>query len=340
MATLMECGKVWLVANAMASDRISLRNDCQQADIYQPPNVCAMKPNPFSLLLLISLLAFTGAAAEPDVGRNVEVKKIWDKGAHNAFTDLIWFKEEWLCVFREATGHGSHDGALRVIASRDGVKWESRAFLRLTPKIFNTLNPKVAASGNYMDLRDPHICITPDGRLMLNSALVYNDRKDLQSLTWFSSDSRDWGKGVLIGEHQFWIWRVTWHKGKAYGVGRIASQRIPRLYESDDDRSFRPIVKGQDFIPLVPGPSEGTVRFLANGTAFCLQRLNNVPGAKTANAQLGTAQPPYTRWAWKDLGARIGGPNMIPMVAGWPGCACTAQGRTRRFAGLTQRQAQ
>jgi hypothetical protein len=106
----MECGKVWLVANAMASDRISLRNDCQQADIYQPPNVRAMKPNPFSLLLLISLLAFTGAAAEPDVGRNVEVKKIWDKGAHNAFTDLIWFKEEWLCVFREATGHGSHDG--------------------------------------------------------------------------------------------------------------------------------------------------------------------------------------------------------------------------------------
>jgi hypothetical protein len=32
----------------------------------------------------------------------VSVKKIWDQGGHNAFTDLIRFNNQWFCTFRES----------------------------------------------------------------------------------------------------------------------------------------------------------------------------------------------------------------------------------------------
>jgi len=184
------------------------------------------------------------------------------------------------------------------------------------PAAFGDLNPEVSPKGSYIELRDPRICITPDGRLMLNAALVYNERQDLQSLAWFSEDGRTWGQAVLIGEHQYWLWRVAWHKGTAYAIGRVADQRVPRLYRSTDGSHFTPLVKDEEFFPLLPGPSEGTLRFLADDTAICLLRLNNMPGSKTDHAHLGVAHPPYIDWEWKDLGAPIGGPNMIQLTDG------------------------
>ena len=37
----------------------------------------------------------------------IEVSRIWDKAPHNAFTDLILFRNRWYCVFREGKGHVS-----------------------------------------------------------------------------------------------------------------------------------------------------------------------------------------------------------------------------------------
>jgi hypothetical protein len=228
----------------------------------------------------------------------------------------VRFQNRWFCAFREAEGHATHDGALRVITSADGGKWESAALIRLTRKDLGDLKPSVPPKEPRMDLRDPHLCITPDGRLMLNSAVVYNDRRDLRSLAWFTDNGTAWGEAVLIGEHQYWLWRPTWHKGAAYGIGRISDRRVPRLYRSEDGRRFEILVKDADFFPHLPGPSEATLRFLADDTALCLLRLNPMPGAKTVYGHLGIARPPYTQWQWRDLGTRIGGPNMVQLPDG------------------------
>ena len=188
--------------------------------------------------------------------------------------------------------------------------------MRLTPKAFSDLKPKKLPKGSFMDLRDPCICVTPDGRLMINAGLAYNGRQDHQTLAWFSKDGKTWGPATLIGDHQYWIWRVTWHKEIAYGVGRIYHKRVPRLYRGNDGTHFKVLVNNDDFFPHNPGPSEATLRFLADDTAFCLIRLNPVPGYKTDHAHLGTARPPYTHWEWKDLGARVGGPNLILLPDG------------------------
>jgi len=257
-------------------------------------------------LLLTPLVVLSGAEL-------VEVRKIWDQAPHNAFTDLRRFQDRWFCVFREASGHNSPDGALRVITSADGKQWESSSLVRLTPEDFGGMKPAIRPHGSYMDLRDPHLCITPGGQLMLNSCLSYNGGSSWQSLAWFSADGKNWGEPVLIGEPQYWLWRVTWHKGAAYGVGRVATERIPRLYRSDDGRRFDVLAKDADFFPHLPGPSEATVRFLADDTALCLLRLNRMRGAKTDHAHLGTSRPPYTQWTWQDLGAPIGGPDLIEL---------------------------
>ena len=77
------------------------------------------------------LFSLALAAPHPVAGQNApklelagEVRKIWDAGKHNAFTDLIRFKDRWYCTFREADGHVGGDGQLRVLSSADGARWE------------------------------------------------------------------------------------------------------------------------------------------------------------------------------------------------------------------------
>jgi hypothetical protein len=275
-----------------------------------------MKCFSLSVLALTSCLTATVAADDPPAAELVECRRIWDRAPHNAFTDLVRFKDRWFCTFREAEGHGTLDGALRVITSADGGEWESAALVRLTQEDLGNSKLQVPPEDSQLDLRDPHLCTTPDGRLMLNSAVVYNGRRNLQSLAWFSDDGIRWGEAILIGEHQYWLWRPTWHLGVAYGIGRISDRRIPRLYRSEDGRHFHVLVKDAAFFSHLPGPSEATLRFLGDDTAFCLMRLNPMPGAKTVYGHLGIARPPYTHWEWKNLGTRIGGPNMIHLPDG------------------------
>lgn len=82
-------------------------------------------------LLIVALLVFgAGSIRAEESPKLLSAKKIWDQAPHNAFTDLIRFQDRWFCVFREGQAHVSPDGALRVITSTDGEKWESAALDR------------------------------------------------------------------------------------------------------------------------------------------------------------------------------------------------------------------
>lgn len=233
-----------------------------------------------------------GMAADVEL---ISVRKIWDRAPHNAFTDLIRFQDRWFCVFREGQGHVSPDGALRVITSTDGQLWESAALL----------------TSPVADLRDAKITRTPSGQLMLSGAAALHDktRQTHQSLVWFSADGREWSPAVEVGDPNFWLWRVTWHGPRAYGVGySCTAQKSIRLYASDDGRRFRPLVERL----LDEGyPNETSIVF-AEDTAYCLLRRDGEP----ANGLLGTARPPYEDWKWQDLGMKIGGPHLLRLPDG------------------------
>lgn len=248
----------------------------------------------FAALLVCScgwLLAYPPASPTLDlVGR---VEKIWAKGNHNAFTDLIRFQGKWYCVFREGTGHASGPGTIRVLVSDDGKKWEASALL----------------TKEDVDLRDPHICVTPDGRLMINGGAAFpaarNPVKDHYSWVSFSKDGKTWSAPQQVLESWRWLWRVTWHKGTAYGVAYGWDQTgkskkySASLVKSKDGLKFEKVT---DFD--IPQPTEATIRFDGD-TMYVLQRRDGSPNT----AMLGTSQAPYTKFTWKDLGMYYGGPN-------------------------------
>lgn len=244
-----------------------------------------------ALCVTVALFGMTTDAQEKDKTMTlIEARRIWDHAPHNAFTDLVRFQNRWFCVFREGKAHVSPDGALRVITSADGETWESAALI----------------ASPDSDLRDAKITVTPEGRLMLCGAEALHDKSKHthQSLAWFSEDGKTWSEKHAIGDPDFWLWRVTWHKGKAYGIGySCGTDKSIRLYSSTDGRTFDVLVPR---LFDVGYPNETSIMFDGD-TAYCLLRRDGEPGS----GLLGVSSPPYSEWEWKDLGVRLGGPHMI-----------------------------
>jgi hypothetical protein len=131
-----------------------------------------------------------------------------------------------------------------------------------------------------------------------------------RSMVWFSEDGSRWGEGHAVADPDFWLWRVTWHEGRAYGIAyRTTPPHGTRLYRSDDGREFEAIVPT---LAEEGSPNEATLVFLPDDTALALQRRET----ESATGLLGRSQPPYTKWSWTDLGQRIGGPNLIRLPDG------------------------
>ncbi len=245
------------------------------------------------------LAAWVAAGAESAPAADavlVSCRRIWAEAPHCAFTDLIRRRDAWFCVFREGRQHVSADGAIRVIRSADGGAWQSAAVLR-------------SEAG---DLRDPKIVEEPGGRLMLTAALagLAGAQARHQTRVWFSEDGSHWSEPVDIGEPNVWLWRVTWHGREAFGIGYdTVDEAFVRLYRSADGRRFDPLVSE---LRTEGRPNESAIVFQPDGSAVCLLRRDG----PSAGGLLGTASAPYMRWEWHDLGARIGGPQMLRLPDG------------------------
>jgi len=248
------------------------------------------------IAFFICVSGIHGATATPHATL-VDVQRIWDQAPHNAFTDLLRYRGTWYCAFREGTAHVSNDGALRIISSVDGQKWEPASLIK-------------SPTG---DLRDPKLTITPENRLMLTAAEASRKENSTthQSLVWFSDDGKKWNEPTEIGDPDYWLWRTTWAEGVAYSVGYGCRPNNPivRLYKSDNGKSFDIVEKtlyGEG------SPNESSLVFLPDHRCYCLLRRDGQP----ASALLGLSSPPYRDWQWKDLGVRIGGPHLIRLPNG------------------------
>lgn len=267
-----------------------------------------------ALLLALSALFAPLLAADKD-GPKLElvgnVQKIWDQGKHNAFTDLIRFQDRWYCSFREGDAHVGGDGKLRVLSSTDGVTWESAALL----------------TEKGIDLRDPKLSITADKRLMIVAGGSVYEGKTLlgrQPRVAFSKDGKEWTATKRVLSEGEWLWRVTWHDGKCYGISYDASQRaskdakeaattgkaVPgpaewklKLWVSADGEKYD-LITHLD----VPGhPNETTLRFHPNGEMIAMARREG----GDQKGWVGTSKSPYKEWTWKVLPGRLGGPNFV-----------------------------
>jgi hypothetical protein len=237
------------------------------------------------------------AAAAPTL---VRTARIWDAGAHNAFTDLIRWHDRWYCTFRESDAHIGGNGRIRVLTSTDGDTWTSAAL--------------IAEAG--IDLRDPKMSMAPDDRLMIVAGgSVYEGTRYLgrQPRVLFSADGSTWSAPERILAEGDWLWRVTWHEGTAYGVTYRtkpgdAAEWTATLVSSRDARTFREVTTF-----AVPGrPNETTLRVMPDGEMVALVRRE----AGDRSAMVGRSRAPYTSWTWRQTGHPVGGPNFIRLPDG------------------------
>lgn len=251
--------------------------------------------------LLLLALAMTPSVEPPPAPSLVSVARIWDAGAHNAFTDLIRWRDRWYCTFREGDDHIGGDGRIRVLVSTDGDTWTSAALIG---------EPGV-------DLRDPKLSVTPDNRLMIVAGgSIYEGTRFIsrQPRVVFSHDGSDWSAPVRVLRGGEWLWRVTWHDGRAYGVSYNASPAAPTddwtltLVAADDGQTFTEVAR-----LAVPGrPNETTLRVMPDGEMLALVRRE---GGDTV-AWVGRSRAPFTEWSWAETAHRVGGPNFLRLPDG------------------------
>lgn len=226
----------------------------------------------------------------------VSLKKIWDRANHSAFPDLIQFKKRWFVSFREGDGHVGPDGKIRILMSRNGETWEPVALLE----------------EEGVDLRDPKLSVTPDGWLMLlagGSIMREKSYVSRQPRVSFSKNGREWTRPDKILTPNHWLWRLTWHGGKGYGVsyfggGGLKEQRRGFLFVTSDGLNYEMVTELE-----LPEASETTLRFTPDNEMVALSRSGN-------EARIGTSRPPYLKWEWKVLPNALGGPNFIMLSEG------------------------
>ena len=243
-----------------------------------------------------------GEEAAESAAQLVTWRRIWARARHNAFTDLARFRERWYCAFREGRSHAGCAGRVRVLVSGDGERWRSAARLAV----------------RHVDLRDPKLSVRPDGALMLLAGGTDLPRRGgtpgsagRRPRVFLSPDGTRWSAPHPILADGEWLWRVTWHEGRAWGVSyRLGEgeEWAVTLLVSGDGLAWES-VRGLE----VPGrPNETTLRFLPDGRMMALVRREG----GDRQGWIGVSPPPFTAWDWRPVPHRFGGPNFLVLPDG------------------------
>lgn len=261
-----------------------------------------------SLILLCLFMACTLSSHAQESKINYTVNKIWDNGTHSAFPSIIKFKGKFYCTFREGASHifdkeGKAEGKVRILVSKNGKKWESVALMGIKD----------------IDLRDPKLSISPDGRLMVSiGGSVYTNKVlgDRIPHVSFSEDGKDFTapEPVSISAEartgEDWLWRVTWDGDTGYVVNYAPrnNKTVIELLKTTDGKQYELAA------PLdVPDfPNETTVRILPDKRMVMMVRREQADRM----GYWGISNPPYTEWSWKKMEVILGGPDFIVLDNG------------------------
>ncbi len=231
--------------------------------------------------------------------RLLSLRCISDSAPHSAFTDLVFYADQYWCVFREGASHALCEGSIKLMRSADLAHWQEAATFSLPGQ----------------DLRDPHLAARPDGSLELICGRTglkdgaYTDRGSLEAIY----NKGSWGELTAIGQTGDWLWRSHWQGPRAWSI----SYRLPEkrrwsihLMSRSLQTPWRELVE----LPIKGLPNEATIREFSNGKFYLLLR-REAPGHR-GRALLGSGSllPQKTdgpRIQWQRLPWRIGGPNLI-----------------------------
>ncbi|MEQ1830279.1 MAG: hypothetical protein ABL921_30255 [Pirellula sp.] len=276
-------------------------------------------PNCFSVN---SLLGIVTVIALANLGRTMgaddfpkvdvtNIRRVFHNGEHNAFTDLVRFRNRYYLTFRSCPdGHMVHPtSTIIVLASDDLKEWKQVHRFGVAKR----------------DTRDPHFLVFRD-RLFVYTGTWYSGDKTLPRDDYdlnmhlgyaaWSADGEQWNGPVMLeGTFGHYIWRASTFGDKAYLCGRrkVQFQVLPRserrevesvMLESDDGLIWR-----KRSLFQATGGDETASQFLKDGSLLAIGRRGNNP------AQVIRSRPPFDVWERRDLDRYIGG----PLLASWNG---------------------
>lgn len=268
----------------------------------------------FTALALAAGLPIAAMAAGDRLpkARIESVRRIFDNGEHNAFTDLCRFRGRYYLAFRSCPdGHGvSPTASIIVLASDDMKTWKQAHRFRVPKR----------------DTRDPHFLVFKD-KLFVDTGTWYcgdsaPKRRDMNEHLGYSvwtDDGRKWhGPTMLEGTYGHYVWRTAAFGGTAYLCARrkrgFAKTRTraerDRLVESAMLESDDGLVWKKAGLFQERYGDETAFLFEPDGSVLAVARSG---GGR--NAQICRSKPPYHTWKRKDLDRYIGG----PLLAKWGG---------------------
>ncbi len=279
-----------------------------------------------AFIIFSFLLDFQIVNAQLPEVSTVFVKRIFYNGEHNAFTDLVRFKDKYYLAFRSCPeGHGVSEKAYVIIlSSKDAETWE----------IVNRFHVE------NRDTRDPHFLKFKD-KLFVYTGTWYsksdtikpqkfNINQHLGYAVW-TEDGKIWSKPTMLeGTYGHYIWRAAALGDKAY----LCARRKHDFMELDDETKKNSILEAamlesedgliwrKKALFIEHNGDETAFQFETDGLVTAIARRGG------DNATLCISKSPYTSWKRTDLGRYIGG----PLLAKW-GTRYIVGGRQRRESG-------
>lgn len=280
--------------------------------------VVATKFATFTPLFAILMFSVGVCAGPPQAARRPSVKvtnvrQVFDNGEHNAFTDLVRFRDDYYLAFRSCPdGHMVHPSAsVIVLTSKDLKSWRQVHRFQVKTR----------------DTRDPHFLVFKN-RLFLYTGTWYSGETsppigdyDLNLHLGYavhSDDGSAWSDPVMLeGTFGHYIWRANEFDGIAYLCGRrkhgfdvrprgAGAEVESAMLESEDGLVW----KTRSLFQRVDG-DETAFQFSADGDALAVARRGR------GHAELLKSNPPYTTWVRQDLGRYVGGPLLAAWADRW-----------------------
>ena len=251
----------------------------------------------YGVLQLILIVLFSAGAINCSAGDYITT--IWSSKKYSAFTSLQYVNGFFYCAFREATKHrvDINDlttlGKIIVIRSSNMKDWS----------LYTSIKK------DSCDMRDPNLSLTPDGRIMLlyfsRSYAVSGTKDKLCSYVVFGND-----KGLVTSpepikingyNHEYrWLWKIRWHKNKAYGF-MYGSDFL--FLTSSDGINYDILYSGKQFGERV---TEAVVIFKKDTAIAVARGLNN-------KGLYGIAYAPFISWDWKKMNIGVAGPYLLQL---------------------------
>lgn len=264
----------------------------------------------------------------PDL-RVEAIRKAFDDGHHDAFTDLCRFRGRiWLTCRSCPDGHMVFTSSrIVVLVSDDGQKWEEVHSFSVPDR----------------DTRDPHFLVFRDTLFVYTGTWLVppegqaRDLNDHLGYGAWTQDGRQWhGPRMLEGTYGHYVWRAAAIGDRAYLCGRRRRHFAAGLADEDAAEGIESAMLESE---------DGLVwRFRArfteehgDETAFLFEESGEVlaiaRGSADLPARVCRSRPPYTAWFRTLLDRNLGGPLLARwgdryLVAGRktvaPEPACTA----------------